>query len=251
MTPYTAMLRPLVIFLSLLFATPSTQAQNVDEFVPSNLLWFFYHEMGHALIDIYEMPIFGQEEDAADVLSVLMVNEFFEEELSRQIINNAAYAFISFSEMNEDDDNAIYADVHGPDLQRLYTMACLFIGGNFEERKELADLYEIPDDRLEGCEEEFNLAYSSWWSVMDEAAVEGGGETVVFLGKSSKDDPIKQAMFEIFDEELKELNKYYAFEHDIKVDIEDCDEPNAFYLPDERTIIMCTEMATLLGEMLE
>ena len=34
-----------------------------------------FHEFGHALIDVLGLPIFGQEEDAADVLSALMIGE--------------------------------------------------------------------------------------------------------------------------------------------------------------------------------
>ncbi len=38
-----------------------------EAFVEANLLGIFYHELGHALIDILGLPVFGQEEDAADV----------------------------------------------------------------------------------------------------------------------------------------------------------------------------------------
>ena len=38
-----------------------------EAFVEANLLGIFYHELGHALIDILQLPVFGQEEDAADV----------------------------------------------------------------------------------------------------------------------------------------------------------------------------------------
>ncbi|MBA4350919.1 MAG: hypothetical protein C0427_06690, partial [Rhodobacter sp.] len=37
------------------------------------MLAIFYHELGHALIDVMQLPVLGLEEDAADVLSVVMI----------------------------------------------------------------------------------------------------------------------------------------------------------------------------------
>ena len=42
-----------------------------NEFVTSNILSIFYHEIGHAIIDTLRLPVFGQEEDAANFLSIL------------------------------------------------------------------------------------------------------------------------------------------------------------------------------------
>lgn len=239
------LLRVIAISLSLLLSTTSVKAQDVDEFVNSNLLWFFYHEMGHALIDIYQLPIFGQEEDASDVLSVLMINEFYEEKVARQIIYNAAVAFASFAELEGD---SAYSDVHGPDMQRYYTMACLFIGGNYDEREELADVYQLPDDRLETCEEEFDLAFDSWGPVLEEATVDGGGKSLVYNAIPS-DKPIEQSMVDLFSAEVEEMNKFFEFPETINVSVEDCGEANAFYDIEDREIIMCTEMAYFLGDL--
>ncbi|MGR3634446.1 MAG: DUF4344 domain-containing metallopeptidase [Shimia sp.] len=41
-------------------------------YVGSNLLGIFYQQLGHALIDILVRPIFGQEEDVADMLSIFL-----------------------------------------------------------------------------------------------------------------------------------------------------------------------------------
>ena len=56
-------------------ADEATQAH-----VEANLLGIFYHELGHALIDVLNLPIFGQEEDAADVLSVFLIDALYEED---------------------------------------------------------------------------------------------------------------------------------------------------------------------------
>ena len=53
-------------------------ASEKDGFVASNLISVFYHELGHAVIDTMQVPIFGQEEDAAEVFSILLIDEKFD-----------------------------------------------------------------------------------------------------------------------------------------------------------------------------
>jgi len=39
----------------------------------------FYHEMGHALVDAYQLPVLGKEEDAVDTLAAIVSADFLEE----------------------------------------------------------------------------------------------------------------------------------------------------------------------------
>ena len=41
----------------------------------SPILFLLFHEVGHALMDVLDLPILGQEEDAADQLAVLILTE--------------------------------------------------------------------------------------------------------------------------------------------------------------------------------
>ena len=72
-----------------------------DRFVESNLNSVFYHELGHAVIDLMQLPIFGQEEDAADVLSVLMIHELFEEDAAQIVAYDAAFGFQAEAEARD------------------------------------------------------------------------------------------------------------------------------------------------------
>ena len=67
-----------------------TGASEEDGFVTSNLISFFYHELGHAVIDTKQVPIFGQEEDAADVFSILLIDEIFEPESANIIASDGS-----------------------------------------------------------------------------------------------------------------------------------------------------------------
>ena len=53
-------------------------ASEEDGFVTSNPISVVYHELGHAVIDTMQVPIFGQEEDAANVFSILLIDEKFD-----------------------------------------------------------------------------------------------------------------------------------------------------------------------------
>ena len=58
-------MRALVFALSLIWGAAAQAQTSEDDFVEANILSVFYHELGHALIDIMALPVFGQEEDAA------------------------------------------------------------------------------------------------------------------------------------------------------------------------------------------
>ena len=128
--------------LMILAGTGQAQDASVEDFVAANLIATLYHELGHALIDQLGLPVFGQEEDAADVLSVLMIDALFEEEAAVTIALDTAFGFALSSE----DETPVFWDVHGPDLQRYYTTLCLFYGANPDAREDV-----VADRRGEGA----------------------------------------------------------------------------------------------------
>jgi hypothetical protein len=231
------MMRALAIIFAMLPGLAQAEGVDHEDYVASNILAIFYHEMGHALIDIMGLPIFGQEEDAADVLSILMIHDFFDEENAVQMAYDTADNFLADAERS---DEVAYWDTHGPDLQRYYTTVCLFVGGNFDERVDIAEDLGLPEERLDWCAEEFDLAYASWGPVLDEITVKGGGQTLV-LSDDVPDSPDAKWLYGVMKSEVDSLNAEFKLPVDIAVRVEDCDEPNAYYDGEEKAIIMCTE----------
>ena len=86
-------------------------ASEEDGFVTSNLISVFYHLLGNAMIDTIQVPIFGQEEDAADVFSLLLIDEIFEPESTNIIVYDAAFRFHAEAQEN----TLAFWDVHGPE----------------------------------------------------------------------------------------------------------------------------------------
>ena len=213
-------------------------------FVEANILGIFYHELGHALIDIEAVPIFGQEEDAADVFSILMIHSLFEEDAAQALAYEAASGFLGEAEMRqEESDDIAWWDVHGPDEQRFYNTVCIFYGGNPEERQDFAADLDLPEDRAEICPFEFEQADAAWGAVLDELVDRGAGDSIRFVGDADS------LAAEILAEEVKALNAEMRLSSDLNVQVESCGEANAFYDPAAREVIFCAEFEDHLIEM--
>jgi len=215
-------------------------------FVEANILSIFYHELGHAVIDIEDVPIFAQEEDAADVFSTLMIDAFWENDAAEALSFQAANGFWAEASWREYAGESIeWADVHSPDERRYYNTICLFYGANPEEREDFAEDLGLPDERAESCVEEFELADESWGPVVDDMLARGAGDSLRFFG--SNDTLIARFVAK----EIAALNKDMSLAQPIDIFVEECGEANAFYDPNAVSITMCTEFEDHLIEIEE
>lgn len=229
-----------LLCLSLWLSAASALAEEYDEtdaFVEANILGIFYHELGHALIDIEGLPIFGQEEDAADVASIFLIDALFEEKAAQDMAWHAALGFWAEAEAYGQDDIAWW-DTHGPDAQRFYNTVCLFYGADPDARAEFARDLDLPEDRAETCPEEFDQANHSWGAVLDEIGARGAGNSLVFAGARGEDATLA---VQILAEEVDFLNENLTLQDRLTVTVESCGEANAFYDPNTTEVIFCTE----------
>ena len=206
------------------------------DFVENNLLAIFYHELGHAVIDQMQVPIFGQEEDAADALSVLLIDALYDGASAENIAYDSA-ALFWFEAQNE----PAYWDVHGPDEQRFFNTVCLFYGAEPDSREDFAQELGLPEERAEGCADEFDLASASWNAVLDEMA-----DSAALTGKLLV-EPVSE--MQVILEEVADLNKEFSWPQDIKVRLAPCGEANAFYDLGAQSITMCSELPDWLEEI--
>lgn len=227
----------------LLFAVPASgQTEERAAYIEANLLAIFYHEFGHALIDVMDLPVLGQEEDAADTASALMIDGLYDEDAAQDIAALAAFGFLD--EAAQAGEPAWW-DEHGPDLQRYYNLVCLFYGADPETRADLAEELELPEDRAEKCPEEFDLAASSWGPVLDEIATDTPSDTLRYAG--GRDTPTEV----LIADEVDALNQSMRLPETVTVRVEACDEANAFYDPNDQSITVCTELASHLSELFD
>src|SRR5262249_52936082 len=99
--------------------------------------WVTFHEFGHAAFDMFNVPIFGHEEDAADNFATFIILQFGKGQ-ARRLINGAAWAWKAY--LGDYQKNpvvptrlAAFATDHGLPQERFYNLVCLAFGANSRE----------------------------------------------------------------------------------------------------------------------
>ncbi len=85
--------------------------------------FFFYHEVGHALIHVLDLPTTGREEDAVAQLSTHILA--YEAEDGDVPTLDAALAFLEWSkEARQSNAESPYWDEHSLNEQRFFNLVC-------------------------------------------------------------------------------------------------------------------------------
>jgi len=128
------------------------------------LLHTLFHEFSHAIIVLYDLPITGREEDAADGLATLLLIEFFED--GQEIALSAADLFDLQSQeiaILEDQD---FWDEHSLDAQRYYSTLCYVYGSAPGLYDGILQDAGLPAERKEFCLEEYDNLYNAWFTLL-------------------------------------------------------------------------------------
>jgi hypothetical protein len=121
------------------------------------LLWLSLHEVGHATFDIFGVPIFGNEEIAADNFASYVMLQFAE---ARQLIIGAAWkwnAYVQNYKVNPVVQVRLagFASDHGLPQERFYNVLCMAFGSNPTLFADFVQQGYLPAARAAGCVREY------------------------------------------------------------------------------------------------
>ncbi len=131
---------------------PTPQGYTRDEVIIGGFIDAIFHELGHALFDMLNIPVFGREEDGADQLSAFLMLQFGKD-VARTTIKGAAFTYLSAKNPRTRTE---FAAEHGAPAQRFFNYLCLAYGGEPEAFKEFVDQNILPKSRAESCTREFH-----------------------------------------------------------------------------------------------
>ncbi len=141
------------------FKQISKNQKEIDEMIDGAMVVFFFHELGHCLIDVWDLPATGREEDAVDQLAMFILLDGTPE--GEKMVLSTAMFFAAVSNGQAADELAFWGE-HSLDQQRFYDMLCLTYGSNPAKNKGLLGKNGLPAERAERCPSEFRRVDNAW-----------------------------------------------------------------------------------------
>jgi hypothetical protein len=119
------------------------------------LMFALMHETGHAMFDIFQVPIWGHQEDAADQFATWIMLQFGGGRAHR-LVKGSAYAYHGFIKQLKDKPEvkiplAAFSSDHGQPEERFYNLACMAYGYDPKEFAEVVGNDWLPESRAKKC----------------------------------------------------------------------------------------------------
>jgi hypothetical protein len=227
-----------VIFAQAPAETTAPALTDAEAYTRDVVLSTFYHEMAHALMDVLDAPVLGLEEDAADILSALLIDHYWEPgwDAEKAWVASDYLAKIAPSWAEGEPAEIETWHTHSPVERRYFTYVCLFYGADPDARESFANYMGLPVDRRETCPWEYALAAESWDKILQPVA--GSGKSLTFEERTKGYDYVADALRD----EIAYMNEQMLLPRTVSVLLTSCGEANSFYDPVPVTVRICTEM---------
>ncbi|MCA1629665.1 MAG: DUF4344 domain-containing metallopeptidase [Acidobacteria bacterium] len=138
--------------------------EELDERVVGATVFILFHEVGHALVRVYRLPVTGREEDAVDQLSTYLVTDGTEEGEAAAL--DAAESLYRDENAGSGEGEPRYWDEHSLDQQRFYNIVCWVYGQNEEKYRSIVEDGVLPAERAARCAEEYAQIERNWTTLL-------------------------------------------------------------------------------------
>ena len=244
------------------------ERERLVQFVVGNALFILGHELGHALVSDFRLPVLGREEDAVDIFATLALLHAGTD-FAHGVLVDAAKGLMLAAERNArmGVPPAFYGE-HGLDQQRAYKILCLMVGSDPETFRGLAQDAMLPKERQETCQADFELAKTSWlsllapylrqdsrrqmslWERLARRLTHGSRqpEVRIEVRYSEAVGELRLSQMVLRTVGVIEIVREFAVQNfiglqgSLTIEAKTCDTPNAFWDQAERRIVLCYEL---------
>jgi hypothetical protein len=144
-----------------IFAKHEKSPEALDDAVIGATIQTFYHELGHALVHIYDLPITGKEEDVVDQLSVFILTDGTDAG-AKAALDGARAFYLEAKRSETEIADLAYWDEHSLGMQRFYNIICLVYGQDEKKYNYLVKRGLLPENRAERCADEYAQVEKAW-----------------------------------------------------------------------------------------
>jgi len=146
---------------------PYYERRELIDKVTNVVVFFLFHELGHALIDIYDLTIKGPEEDMADYFSVFLLSTWNDKVKQMALDGADMFYQLSKESLNQPVGSLALWDTHSLSMQRFYKICCLIYGSDPQTYNYLRTRNLVLDGYEGGCIDEYPKVINGWKRDLD------------------------------------------------------------------------------------
>ena len=130
----------------------------------------FFHELGHAVISLYDLPVTGREEDVADQLAafvILRADHFLRDFPNpARVAGEYAEMFNLWAAKRGVADQTDFAAEHSLNETRMYNLKCWIYGSDPVANSGMITGGGLPANRAGGCPQEYQQLSKAWSTLL-------------------------------------------------------------------------------------
>jgi hypothetical protein len=213
----------------------ATAETKLSPFVQNNVRHVLMHELAHALLREFELPVIGNEESIAESFAVISMHDIYPNQV-QQIIKDRATA-LRFEAAVDGLSWELLAGEHPHDFQRAYWAYCLLEGLEPDATKVPVWVHMTKDD-AQNCQ---SIAddISSGWSTMLLKTLgsheHGEDQVELIFGEGPLKDTMEASGLL---QEFTELMRYFNWPERVTLHFDHCDQ-GASWSKSEKRILLC------------
>eukprot|EP01030_Chromulinospumella_sphaerica_P010870 gene10870-10674_t len=229
----------------------SPLAVSLDQFTRGTLRFVILHELGHGLVHLYDLPVLGREEDAADRFATFWMSPDSQGEDGTDAVAAMEWWLASARQSDISRDQLPWWDEHGMDEQRAYQIACLLYGASPEDFGPLAGRMGIPERSRRRCLNETAQNNASWSKLLKGQVsqlhnLDGYFTNLTYMepGEATRNGAELAKRYRVLEEarEIIRQFKYTDVNTTVKLIGRDCGESNAFWNGETKELTLCYEL---------
>jgi hypothetical protein len=150
------------------FKNNAQTEEELERIVGDATAFTFFHELGHGLVDILQLPATGKEEDAVDQLSTFVLLTTDQREGGRTVLSGAQWFWNNFQATRESGaaiEKLNWADEHSMDGARAFNIMCWTYGSDPQRYTGLVNA-PLPEARAVRCPTEYNKLSRAWLNLL-------------------------------------------------------------------------------------
>ena len=150
------------------YGTNAELSHGVNGFVT----WIMLHELGHALIDVYDLPVTGNEEDAVDQFATVIALEYIPPDQAGNVLSSTLRAW-SLGQNSILTEGQL-AGPHSLASQRFYNIACWMYGSDVHAFSNFVNNGYLTEARASQCQSEYERLSESWYRLVSPFLINPG-----------------------------------------------------------------------------